>query len=435
MPVPAIVSWIDENWQNVECQFYSGVQNGAFNAAIGSAFTGKIPLAMGLAGISYAAGWTAEQAGCGYTEPEPENKPEVEGCIKFSSGRGTLYWNEKGKPAPGRIISFAVSEVLRIEEAMYGLPKEPCWEVFYVLKRDDGSTEERSSWWYKRATDFPLVRLIPDEGAVCETPAPGIEPDPHNPGDPIADPINHVIDDCTWTIQATEAYVDDQMVWHTYYVISADNDSCGGPFAYWSSDKGPQWVAPNPPGPVFPDPNPPSPLPPRDYNPRFDDIDDDLDEIQKELEKLKECACPEEEPIEGEFRTISFRSDETSPFGKSRLRKRLRYRSRSGLELGALVDHWKDFTWQSGAVRVQHLGASWGAPSVWAVDADEGKRVLLHAAGEAGIDPNQVGRWKVGSSNNSRIGVSDTMRVDTTGGYYWITARDGSDQRPLVQER
>jgi hypothetical protein len=28
--------------------------------------------------------------------------------------------------------------------------------------------------------------------------------------------------------------------------------------------------------------------------------------------------------------------------------------------------------------------------------------------------------------------VPGTMRVDTTGGYYWITARDGSNGRPLV---
>ena len=432
MPVPEIITWLDENWQTVECQFYGGIQSGAFSAAIGSAFTGQIPLAMGLAGVSYAAGWTAEQAGCNYTEPEPENQPQVEGCIKFSSGRGTLYWNETGKPAPGRMISFAVSEVLRIEEDMKGLPAEPVWEVFYILKRDDGSTEERSSWWYKRATDFPLVRLIADEGAVCETPAPGIEPDPHNPGDPIAAPINHVIGSCNWTIQATESYVDDQLQMHTYYTITARDESCGGPFAYWSSDKGPQWVAPDPPGPVFPDPNPPYPLPPKDYNPRFDDIDDDLDKVKDELEKLKECACPENPVQEGDYRTISFRSDETSPYGKSRLRKRFKYRSQSGLDLGAVVDHWRDFTWQAGPITVSHFGSALGAPQVWAASIDEGKRVIRHAGGEAGIDPDQVGKWGIGGSDNARYGVSDTMRVDTTGGYYWITARDGSNGRPIV---
>jgi len=28
--------------------------------------------------------------------------------------------------------------------------------------------------------------------------------------------------------------------------------------------------------------------------------------------------------------------------------------------------------------------------------------------------------------------VSDTMRVDTRGGYYWITSRDGSNGKPIV---
>ena len=157
-----------------------------------------------------------------------------------------------------------------------------------------------------------------------------------------------------------------------------------------------------------------------------------FDQTDAKLDALLECACPEEPVIQGQFRTISFRSDETSPFGKSRLRKRLRYRGSEGVELSALVDHWRDFSWQSGSVRVRHTGASWGTPEVWAATEDEGKRVILHAAREAGIDPNQVGRWSARGSDSSRLGVSDTMRVDTTGGYYWITARDGSDQRPIV---
>ena len=135
---------------------------------------------------------------------------------------------------------------------------------------------------------------------------------------------------------------------------------------------------------------------------------------------------------EGNWRTIGFRSDNTSLYGKSRLRKRFRYRSTSQWTTNELVDHWKDFTFTSGPVIVSHLGASWGSPQVWAATADEGKRVIRHAAGEAGIDPDQVGRWQVGGSSSSRLGVSDTMRVDTTGGFYWITARDGSDNRPDV---
>ena len=146
----------------------------------------------------------------------------------------------------------------------------------------------------------------------------------------------------------------------------------------------------------------------------------------------KTPTCNENVEPEGNFRTISFRSVSTSPYGNSRLRKRFRYRSTSGLGLGEIIDYWKDFTFQSGSVVVGHVGSSWGSPQVWAASEDEGKRVIRHAAGEAGIDPDQVGRWAIGSSSSSRFGVSDTMKVDTTGGYYWITSRDGSDNRPVV---
>ena len=146
----------------------------------------------------------------------------------------------------------------------------------------------------------------------------------------------------------------------------------------------------------------------------------------------KTPICHDQEPTEGDFRTIHFRSASPSPYSSSRLRKRFRYRSTSGLGLGEVVDHWKDFTFESGPVVVSHLGSAWGTPKVWAASEDEGKRVIRHAAGEAGIDPDQVGRWRIGSCDSSRLGVSDTMSVDTEGGFYRITARDGSDGRPIV---
>ena len=147
----------------------------------------------------------------------------------------------------------------------------------------------------------------------------------------------------------------------------------------------------------------------------------------------KTPICPPERPqLKGDWRTITFISDETSPFGKSRLLKRFRYRSESSIELGGLITYWADFTWQAGPVCVQHSGSSVGTPQVWAASADEGKRVIRHAFGEAGIDPDQVGKWTVGGSDNPRYGMPGTMRVNTKGGYYWITARLGSDNRPLV---
>jgi hypothetical protein len=147
----------------------------------------------------------------------------------------------------------------------------------------------------------------------------------------------------------------------------------------------------------------------------------------------KTPTCSHDQPIlEGDFRTISFRSDETSPYGKSRLRKRFRYRSVSGNDLSAVVDHWKDFTWQGGPYRVRWVGNTWRTPEVWAASEAEGQRVIQHAAREAGFDPLEGGEWRTRVSSSTRLGVQSSLKVDTTGGYYWITARDGSDQRPIV---
>ncbi len=147
---------------------------------------------------------------------------------------------------------------------------------------------------------------------------------------------------------------------------------------------------------------------------------------------LKQPICNVRPTREGEWRTISFRSEETSPFGSGRLRKRFRYLSLSGFGLEQLVDYWAGFSFEAGPVIVSHIGASWGEPKVWAATADEGKRVIRHAGGEAGLDPDQVGQWQISSSRNPRFGVSGTMNIDTTGGYYWITCRDGSSERPIV---
>jgi hypothetical protein len=110
----------------------------------------------------------------------------------------------------------------------------------------------------------------------------------------------------------------------------------------------------------------------------------------------------------------------------------LRYRSISGIGLDGLIDHWKDFSFTAGPVLVRNVGSTLGTIKCWASSIDEGKRVLLHAFAEAGVDANQAGRWEVSGSTSTRLGMPGTMNVDTTGGYYWITARDGSDNRPVV---
>ena len=146
---------------------------------------------------------------------------------------------------------------------------------------------------------------------------------------------------------------------------------------------------------------------------------------------FKQPVCPPVKP-EGEFRTIGFISEDRSPNGVDYLRKRLRYRSVSGVGLDGLIDHWKSFTFSAGPVIVKHIGASWGTITVWAASADEGKRVIRHAAAEAAIDADSTGRWEISGSSSTRLGMPGTMKVNTAGGYYWITARDGSNNRPMV---
>jgi len=149
---------------------------------------------------------------------------------------------------------------------------------------------------------------------------------------------------------------------------------------------------------------------------------------------MRTPTCNEKPELEGDYVTIEFLSDDPSPNGTARLRKLFRYRSSSGIGLGELADYWKDFTWSAGPVCVQHSGGSWGTPQCWASSGDEGKRLIRHAAAEAGIDPDQVGRWTVGGSDNPRFGMPGTMRVRINRGTYCITNRLGSNGRPLVVE-
>ena len=176
-------------------------------------------------------------------------------------------------------------------------------------------------------------------------------------------------------------------------------------------------------------------LPPELWADRVISQADVMPELLQAHLGYKTPTCSHETPIpEGDWRTISFRSDEVSPYGKSRLRKRFRYFSMSGNDLGAVVDHWKDFTFEGGPYRVRWIGESWRTPEVWAASEAEGKRLILHAAREAGFDSLEGGRWRTRVSSSTRLGVSAFFRVDTTRGFYWITARDGSNQRPTVKK-
>lgn len=156
----------------------------------------------------------------------------------------------------------------------------------------------------------------------------------------------------------------------------------------------------------------------------------DIPEFLEQHLAWKTPVCKNVPKLEGDWVTINWVSDAPSPASNRILRKRLRYRSKSSASLDQLRQHWAGFTWQAGPVCVQHADTWWGTPQVWAANPDEGKRVLRHAAAEAGIDPDSNGRWNITSSRNPRYGMPGTMRIEQFQGMDWITSRRGADGWP-----
>lgn len=134
----------------------------------------------------------------------------------------------------------------------------------------------------------------------------------------------------------------------------------------------------------------------------------DLFQYHKEL-RQPICRAPRGG---GDLVTVNFVSDAPSPQGEKRLRKFLRYRDQSNTDLAVHGAHWRDFSWQAGPVCVCHKGGPWGVLQVWAVSADEGKRVIRHAGAVAGVDPDSQGEWLVTGSSDPRYGQPGTMRVE-----------------------
>ena len=463
------------------CQILGAGAGIAATIAVQSALTGQIWGVVGGAAGLLAANGLAAANGCfpvgegpgpgGPGGIAPGQCMETEGCDLMLLRAG----GEFGQYTTVRKLISSVSSGTYPN----GTPK--CTTTFVdcdgVTRSDDEAIDDL----------WPIVTEV-QPGGVCVG-----DPSPDDPGPGLPDPVP-VPDpdggDCTYNTQLVDAYINEAGGMSILYEVCATGPGCEGCSRFWYH--GPGDVQPAPPQPIT-DPDG-KPLPPRNPKPGGGDCPDPCEpckfekcepppasisansftftsacgegenneiktatynlpgggDLQQSLQALadqnksimemlqqhllwKTPVCPEEKPeLKGDFRTISFVSDETSPYGKSRLRKRLRYRSESGLGLGEVIDHWKDFSWSAGPVCVKHTGSSWGSPQVWAASESEGKRVLLHAAGEAGIDPNQVGKWLIGSSDNARYGVPGTMRVNTKGGYYWITSRDGEDGMPLV---
>jgi len=164
---------------------------------------------------------------------------------------------------------------------------------------------------------------------------------------------------------------------------------------------------------------------------------DAIVELLQAHKNFKQPICPNEKPeLLGDWVTTRWESDEKMVDSGRRLRKLFRYRTQSSRDLGQLSAYWCGFSWKSGPVCVRHQGAWWGDPQVWAESAEEGKRVIRHAAAEAGLDPDQAGRWAVSSSRSPRYGMSGTMKILKKEGFPWIASRDGANwPNYLAQQR
>jgi hypothetical protein len=164
-------------------------------------------------------------------------------------------------------------------------------------------------------------------------------------------------------------------------------------------------------------------------NKRFDA----LVELMQGLKDFKQPICPPTKPtLTGDLVSVRFVSQADSPMGDRPLRKLLRYRDQTFSDQCFHANHWEGFTWEAGPVCVISKGLSWGVPQVWASTADEGKRVLSHAASVAGVDlSDPAHRWVITNSVNPRYGQTGSMVVDRPAlNSIWVTKRDGPSGPP-----
>lgn len=256
----------------------------------------------------------------------------------------------------------------------------------------------------------PIWFIVPNEGTTCCVSSPTIPPtQPY----PLPYELGDYEGGCGAKVELIDSCIDKFGLVQNFYQVDERNYSCDGNdsnYFYWESVRGPYMYPYNGLYDAFPG-IVSRPM----YAPPHPDADP--------------CPCsssssPNDKPVlEGDWVSLRFDSQEKSPFGERPIRKQLRYRSKSTEGLGAITQHWTGFTWTSGPVIVQHADAWWGTPQVWAASEDEGKRVIRHAGREAGIDPDQTGRWVVSRSDHPRYGVSLPVKMAYLDGGPWVTQR------------
>ena len=328
----------------------------------------------------------------------------------------------------------------------------------------------------------PVWFIAPTLNTRCCTGSPVVppvqeEPSPYEFGSPSTQ--------CGQTVQLLDSTIDRFGLLQNFYEVNDDQRSCGGSFQryfYLESIQGPYvydnlfptWWGVNS-EPKYAPPHPHAAEPGQfgvnqsnpglsavtytldvgcNYNPDTEDFDkkftydveaqnggilglarrmDALAWMINNAALIPYMECSKCGPIlEGDWVTVRFESLENSHQGTRPLRKLFRYRSQSALDLGQKAAYWENFTWNAGAVCVQHKGAWWGTPQCWAANAEEGKRVIRFAGLEAGIDPDATGEWVISGSTDPRYGQPGSMRVAQVQGLEWVTSRQGPSGLPLL---
>lgn len=149
---------------------------------------------------------------------------------------------------------------------------------------------------------------------------------------------------------------------------------------------------------------------------------------------LKQQVCPPCKPnVRGELVTVNFQSHPDEVPNRNRVRKLLRYHDLSNRPEDFHISHWAGYSWKTGSQIVTSKGLDWGIVSCWAIDANEGKRVIAHAAAAAGVNLNDPRhKWVLSSTDDPRYGRECTVSPCVYGptNKLMISKRNGSDGLP-----
>jgi hypothetical protein len=106
--------------------------------------------------------------------------------------------------------------------------------------------------------------------------------------------------------------------------------------------------------------------------------------------------------------------------------KKITYRDQGNTSQAGHQAHWAGFEWEAGRTVVSYCGP-WGEVQVWASDAQEGTRVILHACAIAQIPVAgpAVGEWVVALAKEGRNGQPGTFIVPQIGEFPMVSKRPG----------